>query len=236
MRIDKRKFNEMREMKIDTSFMQTVDHSVLISVGNTRVLCSATLERGVPRWLKGKGEGWVTAEYGMLPKCSSERIRRERKSVAGRTQEIQRLIGRSLRAGIDLVLLGEKQIIIDCDVIQADGGTRTAGVTGGFVAMSLLINDLLNKKELRKNPITSNIFAISAGFLGKDAYLDLNYHEDSRADVDLNIVMNSDKNIVEIQGTGEERVFSQEELIKLIALAKDVSDAIISKQNDAIQY
>ncbi|MEI6080676.1 MAG: ribonuclease PH, partial [bacterium] len=153
MRHDGRQCDHIRTLTIDPFYLSTVPYSVLISMGDTRVLCCATLDRGVPSWLKGQGKGWVTAEYGMLPRSCNDRIQRERKSVSGRTQEIQRLIGRSLRASIDLVKLGEKQIMIDCDVIQADGGTRTASITGGFVALNILINDMLMRGDLKENPI-----------------------------------------------------------------------------------
>ena len=228
-----RKENEARKMSINPFFLN-VKNSVLISVGNTKVICSATLEKGVPRWLQGQGKGWITAEYGMLPKCTEERIKRERKSVSGRTQEIQRLIGRSLRAGVDLEALGERQITIDCDVIQADGGTRTASITGGFVALSMLINEMLQKKILKQNPIKTNIMAISCGIVADKQLLDLQYSEDSVAQVDMNVIMNSNGELIEIQGTGEGRSFSQEELNKLIELAKAEIPYITKLQNDAI--
>lgn len=232
---ENREKNQTRELKIDPFFLNAVEYSVLISIGNTKVICAATLEKGVPRWLKGKGKGWVTAEYGMLPKSTEERIRRERKSVSGRTQEIQRLIGRSLRAGVDMEVLGERQITIDCDVIQADGGTRTASITGGFVALSLLINDLLKKKILKKNPIISNVMAISCGIVEDKQLLDLQYTEDSAAQVDMNVVVNGEGNLIEVQGTGEERAFSQKELNNLVDLAIASIPQIKKTQDDAIK-
>lgn len=236
MRNDGRENSKIRELKIDPFFLSDTPYSVLISLGKTKVLCTATLEKNVPMWMKGKGKGWLTAEYAMLPRSSSERIRRERNGVKGRTQEIQRLIGRSLRSSIDLSLLGEKQIIIDCDVIQADGGTRTASITGGFVALSILISDALNKKQTEKNPIKENVCAISAG-IDKDnnAILDLNYLEDSSALVDMNIVMTESGKFIEVQGTGEESTFTKGELDTLLDLSKNSLKEIIDAQNSAIK-
>jgi ribonuclease PH len=203
-------------------------------MGSTRVLCCATLDRHLPGWLKGQGKGWVTAEYGMLPKTSSERIKRDRKSLSGRTQEIQRLIGRSLRAGVDLIKLGEWQIIIDCDVIEADGGTRTASITAGYVALSILLKDMLDSGELSENPVLTNICAISAGIVNGVPVIDLDYNEDSDAQVDINIVMNTDLELVEIQGTAEGKTFKKQELDRLIELAETVIPGMITVQNKVI--
>jgi len=235
MRTDGRKNNEIRKLSIDPFYLSTIPYSVLICMGDTRVLCCATLDKGVPPWLKGKGKGWVTAEYGMLPKSSNERIQRERKTVSGRTQEIQRLIGRSLRACIDLEKLGEKQIMIDCDVIQADGGTRTAAINGGFVALSLLINEMLKKGELSTNPIKENVCAISIGLLNGEPIADLNYIEDSAAHVDMNLVMTASKALVEVQGNAEGKTFSREHLDEMINLGEEVIAEIVKHQNDAVR-
>jgi len=234
MRNDGRASNQLRKLTIDPFYLSTIPYSVLISTGDTRVLCCATLDKGVPHWLKGQGKGWVTAEYGMLPKSSNERIQRERKTVSGRTQEIQRLIGRSLRASIDLGKLGEKQIMIDCDVIQADGGTRTASITGGFVALNLLINDMLMRGDLKENPITENVCAISAGIVDNEAVLDLNYKEDAAAEVDMNMIMTSSLKLVEVQGTGEGKTFSRQELDHILDLGEKAVSQIVKAQNEAI--
>lgn len=234
MRHDGRKVNELRKITIDPFYLSTVPYSVLISMGNTRVLCCATLDKGIPNWLRGQNKGWVTAEYGMLPRCSNERIQRERKTVSGRTQEIQRLIGRSLRASIDLVKLGERQIMIDCDVIQADGGTRTASVTGGFVALNILINDLLMKGELKENPIIENVCAISAGIVDGEAVIDLDYKEDSTAEVDMNMIMTASMKLVEVQGTGEGKTFSRTELDSILTLGEKAVPQMIKMQNQAL--
>lgn len=234
MRHDGRKVNELRKITIDPFYLSTVPYSVLISMGNTRVLCCATLDKGIPNWLRGQNKGWVTAEYGMLPRCSNERIQRERKTVSGRTQEIQRLIGRSLRASIDLVKLGERQIMIDCDVIQADGGTRTASITGGFVALNILINDLLMKGELKENPIIENVCAISAGIVNGEAVIDLDYEEDSTAEVDMNMIMTASMKLVEVQGTGEGKTFSRTELDSILTLGEKAVPQMIKMQNQAL--
>jgi ribonuclease PH len=234
MRHDGRSVDQLRKFEIDTSYLTKTPYSVLISTGDTRVLCCATLDKGVPPWLKGQGKGWVTAEYGMLPKSSTERIQRERKSVSGRTQEIQRLIGRSLRACIDLKGLGERQIMIDCDVIQADGGTRTASINGGFVALNLLIKDMIKKGELTSNPIKENVCAVSVGVIKGDVCVDLDYVEDSTAEVDMNLVMTSGGNLVEVQGTAEAGTFSRSELDGMVALGMRSMPSIIKAQDEAI--
>jgi len=234
MRHDKRHNNEMRELTMNVKFLDNTSYSVLVSMGRTRVLCCATLDKGVPPWLKGQGRGWVTAEYGMLPKSSNERIQRERKSVSGRTQEIQRLIGRSLRACIDLEKLGERQIMVDCDVIQADGGTRTASVNGGFVALSLIINDMIKRGDLTVNPIKENVCAISVGVIKGEVCADLDYIEDSGAEVDMNLVMTSGGKLVEVQGTAEGGTFSKQELDSMIALGMNCMPAIVKAQNEAV--
>jgi len=234
MRKDNRTNDQLRELTIDPFYLNLIPYSVLVCMGNTRVLCSATLDKGVPSWLKGQGKGWVTAEYGMLPKSSNERIQRERKSVSGRTQEIQRLIGRSLRAVVDLVKLGEKQIIVDCDVIQADGGTRTASINGAYVALKMLLSDMVAKGELMELPILNNVCAVSAGIVSGAPCLDLNYIEDSSAGVDMNIIMTGSKELIEVQGTAEGKTFSKQELDKLISLCENSIQKICSVQNEAV--
>lgn len=234
MRFSNRAFNEMREIKIQTNFLKKIPYSVLIDAGATKVICCASLDESFPSWLKGKGKGWITAEYGMLPKSSKERIKRERKSVSGRTHEIQRLIGRSLRAVVDLEKLGERQILIDCDVIEADGGTRTASITASFVALSLLIKDLLKQGVLKQNPILENVCAISVGIVNDGIVADLDYSEDSTAQVDMNIVMTSSLKLIEVQGTAEDKPFSKTDLIKLVELAEYVVPELIDIQNKAI--
>lgn len=234
MRHDSRANNELRILTMEPGHLDNTDHNVLICMGKTRVLCCATLDKGVPTWLKGKGKGWVTAEYGMLPKSSPERIQRERKSVSGRTQEIQRLIGRSLRACIDLTKLGERQIMIDCDVIQADGGTRTASINGGFVALRMLINEMIKKGELTMDPIKENVCALSVGLINKEICADLDYIEDSSAEVDMNLVMSASGNLIEVQGTAENGTFSKAELDGMVELATKSVPLIIKAQNEAI--
>jgi len=231
MRLNNRLKTQIRDINFNSNFLNTIPFSVLVETGNTKILCSASLDNGFPPWLKGKNKGWITAEYAMLPKSSNERIKRERKNVSGRTQEIQRLIGRSLRAVVDLKKLGEKQILIDCDVIEADGGTRCASINGAFVALSLLIKHLLKEKIIIENPIKENICAISVGIVENDYYLDLDYLEDSSAQVDMNVVLTSSLQLVEVQGTAEEKTFTKEELIYLVNLAEKAVPEITKKQN-----
>ncbi|MBN1114415.1 MAG: ribonuclease PH [Oligoflexia bacterium] len=234
MRADGRTRDVTRDLRIDPFFLDKISHSVKVSMGSTVMVCCATLEKGVPNWIKGQGRGWVTAEYGMLPRSSNERIKRERSSLSGRTQEIQRLIGRSLRACVDLRKLGERQIIVDCDVIQADGGTRTLGITGGFVALSLLVNDMLLRRELYENPIMENVAAVSVGIVDGEYCVDLNYEEDSSAGVDMNVVLTSSLSLVEVQGTAEGQTFSRDELVKLLGFAENAVPQIFDCQNEAV--
>ena len=219
MRADGRKNDENRLVTIETNYLKHPEGSVLVSFGDTKVICNATIETKVPRFLKGMGSGWVHAEYSMLPRATNTRNIREaaKGKLSGRTMEIQRLIARSLRSCIDLEALGERSITIDCDVIQADGGTRTASITGAFVALKLAIQTLLDSGELALSPIKENVAAISVGILEDgQAVLDLNYLEDSAANVDMNLVMTSGGQFVEIQGTGEEATFSSEQLAVLL--------------------
>ena len=233
-RIDNRDSNELRDVKITPHFLPDSEGSALIEVGNTKVICSATIEKKVPRWLKGKGTGWVTAEYSMLPRSSKDRIQRERFKVSGRTQEIQRLIGRSLRSIINLEMLGEVSIIIDCDVIRADGGTRTASITGAFTALSLAVTRGIDENLFTTNPIKNLVSAVSVGIVDKKILLDLNYDEDSRAEVDMNIVMNDKFEFVEIQGTAEKSSFNYDEFSEMITTAKKGINELFKLQKQAI--
>ncbi len=226
MRKNNRKNNELRNIKVTSNYIMHPEGSVLIEFGNTRVICNATVEDKVPAFLKGKGSGWITAEYSMLPRATNTRNKRDSMTgkVSGRSMEIQRLIGRALRSCIDLAKLGEKTITIDCDVIQADGGTRTASITGGYLALELAIQKLLNDGKLTKNPLISKVAAISVGRVNGQIMLDLDYDEDCSAEVDMNIVMNNKNEFIEIQGTGEESTFVYSELLEFIALSKNAFD------------
>lgn len=236
MRADGRKNDENRLVTIETNYLKHPEGSVLVSFGDTKVICNATIETKVPRFLKGLGSGWVHAEYSMLPRATNTRNIREaaKGKLSGRTMEIQRLIARSLRSCIDLEALGERSITIDCDVIQADGGTRTASITGAFVALKLAIQTLLDSGELALSPIKENVAAISVGILEDgQAVLDLNYLEDSAANVDMNLVMTSGGQFVEIQGTGEEATFSSEQLAVLLEFGKKGIKELIQVQDNA---
>lgn len=227
----------LRAVSITPNFLPNADGSVLISCGNTRVICTATVDETVPPFLRGQGKGWVTAEYGMLPASTESRMRREAAAgkQSGRTLEIQRLIGRSLRAAVDTTKLGERQILIDCDVIQADGGTRTASITGAFVALQIAVHKLLASGKLSENPIIGSVAAVSAGIVGGVPLLDLDYPEDSGCDSDVNIVMlNADK-IIEIQGTAEGAPFGANELQTLLALAQKGIAGLTAIQQTAFQ-
>jgi ribonuclease PH len=202
-------------------FLPPAEGSVLIEMGSTRVICTATVQESVPPFLRGKERGWVTAEYGMLPRSSGERIERERRGPGGRTHEIQRLIGRSLRAVTDMAALGERSVLVDCDVLEADGGTRTASITGGWVALVLALERLRAAGSVRKLPITGSVAAVSAGVVGGRVLLDLNYGEDSRAEVDGNVVMTGAGRYVEVQGTAEGAPFTTGQLERLLALAAE---------------
>lgn len=236
MRNSNRAVDVLREIKITKDFNIHAEGSVLIEVGNTKVICTATVIEKVPMFLKNKGKGWLTAEYSMLPRATGERTQREaaKGKLGGRTMEIQRLIGRALRAAIDLEKLGERTVTIDCDVIQADGGTRTTSITGGYIALALAVKKLMDKGLLQVNPLISNVAAISVGIVNGTPLLDLDYSEDSEAAVDMNIIMNGKGEYVEVQGTGEEATYTRKELNLLLDLAEKGIEDIIQIQNSII--
>ncbi len=236
MRPSGRKSDEMRPVRIETGISRHAEGSCLISVGHTKVLCTATLEEGVPGWMKGLGRGWVTAEYGMLPRATGQRMRREAKSgQSGRTQEIQRLIGRSLRAVVDLEALGERSIVVDCDVLQADGGTRCASITGGWVALKLCIEWMKARRMLKADPLREEVAAVSCGVHGGEVVLDLDYMEDSEAETDANFVITGSGGLVEIQATAEETPFSEEQFGTMLKLARAGCAALVEKQREAVE-
>src|SRR5215831_579071 len=236
MRIDGRQPDELRPITFERDFTEAAAGSVLVSFGRTRVLCTASIDDDVPRWMRGRGKGWVTAEYSMLPGSSPERVRREVKEgrPSGRTQEIQRLIGRSLRAVCDMVALGERQVIVDCDVLQADGGTRTASICGGYLALHDALSRLVAAGLLRAVPLTAHCAAVSVGIVDALAVLDLPYAEDSRAEVDMNVVMTSAGRYVEVQGTAEGAPFSRSELDTLLDLAEAGLSEIFALQEEFV--
>jgi ribonuclease PH len=236
MRSYKRGNSDIRPLNIETNIIKNADGSCIVEIGETKVICTASIDDRTPPWLRGSGKGWLTAEYGMLPRSTNERMSREAKSgkQSGRTQEIQRLIGRSLRASLDLNQMNEKQILIDCDVIQADGGTRTASITGGWVVLNLCIQKMMRIGLVKRNPLQSQIAAISCGILDNEVIIDLDYNEDSSADVDANLVFTNNFDLIEVQSSAEQKVFSTEELMKMISMAKDVSNKIFKIQKDAI--
>ncbi|WP_415062965.1 ribonuclease PH [Bdellovibrio sp.] len=220
MRADGRLFDQLRDIKITPHVSEYAEGSALVEFGKTKVLCTATYEPKAPQWLVGTGAGWVTAEYGMLPRSTHTRIKRDKAMNSGRTQEISRLIGRSLRAAVDLKLLGEKQIIVDCDVLNADGGTRTASVTGGFVALALALKKLADVSEIKANPLINYVSAISVGLHEGNILLDLNYDEDSAIGTDMNFVMTDKGQFVEVQGTAEHLPFTRDQLFKMMDTAE----------------
>ncbi|GJM12492.1 MAG: ribonuclease PH [Pseudohongiella sp.] len=231
-----RELNQLREVRITRNYTCHAEGSVLVEFGNTKVICTASVEESVPRFLKGQGKGWITAEYGMLPRSTGSRMDREaaRGKQTGRSQEIQRLIGRSLRAAVDLSALGENTIRIDCDVIQADGGTRTASITGGCVALVDAINTLRQKGRVTKNPLTQMIASVSVGIFNGEPVLDLDYPEDSNAETDMNIVMNESGGFIELQGTGEDGDFDYKQLLAMVDLGKQGIADLIIKQREAL--
>ena len=234
-RRDGRKAADLRPIEIVRGYTENAAGSVLIRAGKTMVLCTASWEQGVPRWKKGQGTGWVTAEYDMLPGSTSERKRRNRNKVDGRTQEIQRLIGRSMRSVVDLKVLGENSILIDCDVLQADGGTRTASITGAYIALCDAIKMARTKKWIKQSPIREPVAAISVGRVNGRMLLDLDYLEDVGADVDMNVVMTGSGRFIEVQGTGEEATFTRAELDKLLRLAARGIKQLVELQKKALR-
>jgi ribonuclease PH len=236
MRPSGRAAGQMRNVTFTKDFTKHAEGSVLVAFGDTKVICTASIDNRQPRWIRDETQGWVTAEYGMLPRSTHDRMGREaaRGKQSGRTQEIQRLIGRSLRACIDLQKLGPRTITLDCDVIQADGGTRTASISGAFVAMQLAINELINNGTLDENPIHQNVAAISVGIFDGTPVLDLDYAEDSSAETDMNVVMDQAGRFIEIQGTAEGAPFSRDEMDALLALAEQGINEIIAAQNAVI--
>jgi ribonuclease PH len=236
MRSDGRQSNQTRSVAITTHYNKHAEGSVLIEVGETKVICTATVEERVPPFMKGQGKGWVTAEYSMLPRATQVRNQREsaKGKQGGRTMEIQRLIGRALRSVISLEALGERSITLDCDVIQADGGTRTTSITGAFIAMAFAIDKLVKDKHLKSYPIRDFLGSVSVGVVNDQACLDLNYEEDSKAKVDMNVVMTGTGKFVEVQGTGEDSPFSRSELDELLALAEVGIGEMIRQQELAL--
>jgi ribonuclease PH len=230
-RIDDRSPSQLRPVRLAVDYLDYAEGSVVIEAGKTRVLCAASIEEKVPPFLEGKGQGWVTAEYSMLPRATHTRSPRERDGrVSGRTQEIQRLIGRSLRAAVDLDKLGPRTITLDCDVLQADGGTRTASITGAYVALHRACSQLINKGLLSVHPVRTAVAAVSVGVVGGDILLDLCYEEDSRADVDFNVVMTAEHEFIEVQGTGEGGVFSRATMDSLVKLAEQGISELLEVQ------
>lgn len=234
MRNDNRENNQIRNIELIPGFNPYAEGSCLIKFGNTHVICTASVEEKVPNWLKGQNRGWITAEYAMLPRSNRQRTARELKQPSGRTQEIQRLIGRSLRAVVDLTLLKDFSICVDCDVIQADGGTRTAAITGGFVALYQAIQYMIEQKKIKENPIKEFVAAISCDIHNGEKIIDVNYEEDSHAQVDMNFILTESGKIVEIQGTAEEEPFDEKEFFELMSLAKDGVKQLIEKQKEAL--
>ncbi len=224
-RRDRRRFDQLRKIKIERGFMRHAEGSCFIQAGNTKVICTASLEKSVPSFLKGSGSGWITAEYGMLPRATTTRNVRDR--ISGRSMEIQRLIGRSLRNVVDLKKIGEKTIWIDCDVIQADGGTRTTSIVGGFIALVDCLNKLYKEAVITEFPLTDFLGAVSVGIWHNNYILDLTYEEDVEADVDMNVVMKASGDFIEVQGTAEGKSFSKEDLDNLLKLAKKGIEEII---------
>ena len=231
-----RKLNELRNIEIITNYSTHADGSCFIKFGDTHVLCNATVDENPPRWLRNSGQGWITAEYGMLPTSTNERMSREsvRGKQSGRTQEIQRLIGRSLRSIVNLSYLDGLQIILDCDVIQADGGTRTTSINGSFIALKICIDKMIKKRLIKQNPLIDQLAAISCGILDNNAYLDLDFEEDQSAGVDANFVLTKTGKIVEVQMTSEKDLCSEENYLSMFSLAKSAVQEIIKFQDDAI--
>ena len=237
MRDDNRALNQLREIKFTPNYIIHPEGSVLVEFGNTKVICAATIQDGVPPFLRNSGKGWLTAEYSMLPRATETRNQREsaKGKLTGRTMEIQRLIGRALRTAVDLDSLGEKTIMLDCDVIQADGGTRTASITGAYVALAIAIKKALKDGKIKKNVLRDNVAAVSVGVLESKILLDLKYTEDSAAEVDMNVVMNKKLEFIEVQGTGEEATFSRNQLNAMLDFAEKGLKEIFVLQDKAIE-
>lgn len=236
-RSNNRTMSQCRPMKITPNFTSNALGSVLIEMGETKVICTASVEDSIPGWMRGsgtRGQGWLTAEYSLLPGSTADRSRRERQNLSGRTHEIQRLIGRSLRAIIDLKLIGERTITVDCDVIQADGGTRTASITGGYVALRLAIDALIKQNKIRTNPIRDAVAAISVGVIEDQTYVDLDYVEDMKAEVDMNIVMTASGELLEVQGSAEKRPFTRDQLNRMLDGAASSLKEVFEEQNAAL--
>lgn len=234
MRTDGRLFNQLRPILITPNVSEYAEGSVLVEFGKTKVLCTASYDGPAPKWLQGTGTGWITAEYGMLPRSTHQRIKRDKAATGGRTQEISRLIGRSLRAAVNMKLLGEKQLTIDCDVLTADGGTRTAAITGGYVALALALKKLLAVSEIKQNPLQHYIAAISVGLQKDQPLLDLNYDEDSAIGTDMNFVMTNSKQFIEVQGTAESQPFSKSQLLAMMEVAEAGCEQLFAKQAEII--
>ena len=232
-----RAIDEMRQVKFTRNYTMHAEGSVLVECGNTKVLCTASVDNNTPPWLRGKGKGWVTAEYGMLPRSTNSRMGREaaRGKQSGRTQEIQRLIGRSLRAVVNMEALGERQILIDCDVLQADGGTRTASISGAYVALCDAVQTLLDSKQIKKDPLIGQLASVSVGIYKGKPVLDLDYPEDSNAETDMNVVMNNAGQFIEVQGTAEGHAFSRDEMNAMLDLAEKGINEIIVLQDECLK-
>ncbi|MBG0785841.1 MAG: ribonuclease PH [Anaerolineaceae bacterium] len=234
-RPDGRRYDQLRPVNFTPGFVQYPEGSVLVTWGDTRVLCNLTLQEGVPSWMAGRGTGWMTAEYALLPRSTLTRTPRETQGLKGRTQEIKRLIGRALRMAVDLDQIGERTLLLDCDVIQADGGTRVASVTGGYVALALALQPLIKSGALPPAALQPPVAAVSVGIVQGQPLLDLNYAEDSQADVDFNVVMTARGEFIEVQGTGEHAPFSESALAELLSLAKSGIREIVALQKEVLQ-
>ena len=235
MRIDGRAIDALRPVVVTPGYVRHPEGSVLIDMGQTRVLCNATVDERVPPWLAGRGQGWVTAEYALLPRSTHVRTARETRGLGGRTQEIRRLIGRSLRMAVNLDMLGQRQVIVDCDVIQADGGTRTASVTGGYVALALALHKLIQADEIPAEVLRTPVAAVSVGVVDGEAMLDLCYEEDRHADVDFNVVMTGEGEFVEVQGTAEGACFSRDTVDRLLDLAAQGIEQLLDTQKSILR-
>ena len=235
IRLDGRAYDQTRPVYIEAGYMPNSDGSVLIQNGGTQVICAATIQHSIPPWMRGQGRGWVSAEYGMLPNSTIERIDRRRAATSGRTKEIERLIGRSLRAVTDLRALGERSVTVDCDVLRADGGTRTTAITGGYVALALALMSLGSSRAVSVNPLIGSVSAVSVGILDGQPLLDLDYEEDSHAEVDMNVVMTGNGDFIELQGTAEGTPFTGDQLDEMLDLARAGCAAMMEAQQLALQ-